>query len=162
MQRRSGTLTLGSNPIASFGSDRRLIDFEETRFRFHALKLQKSLKAIAAELAADLGVPLSTVEDLNAETAAKLQSGTYCTFDFLDVKTRKNKGFQTTKWIPLAVFVKGERVFSLHASYNDTGSHLSGITMRREGADEYTACTTLKSDLKVGKSYLRTYISGKP
>lgn len=162
MQRRSETLKLGSNPIVSLGSDRRLIDFEETRFRVHALKLQKSLKPLASELAAELRIPLSSLEDLGAEPPNVLQSGTYCAFDFLDLKTRKDKGFQKTKWIPLAVFVKGERVFSLHAQYSDSGSHLSGVTLRLDGADEFTKCTTIKSALKVGRSYLRTYVMGNP
>jgi len=161
MQRRSKTLKLGSNPIVSLGSDRRLIDFEETRFRVHSLKLQKTLRPLAKEIATDLGVSLSSLEDLSAEPSDSLKKGTYCAFDFLDVKTKKEKGFQRTKWIPMAVFVKGERVFSLHASYDGSGSALSGITMRREDQDEYTSCTTLKSALKVGRSYIRTYVLGK-
>jgi hypothetical protein len=158
MQRRSGTLTLGSNPIVSLGTDRRLIDFEETRFRVHALKLQNTLRPLAAELSTELGVPLSTLEQLSAESEADLKRGTYCAFDFLDVNTKRERGFLKVRWIPFAVFVGGVKVFSLHASYSDGGSKLSGLTMRREGQEEYTRCTTDKSALKVGRSFLRTYV----
>ena len=145
----------------SVGTDRRLIDFEETRFRIHSLRLQKTLKSLAADLAADLGITISSLEDLTVEDSSVLQDGTYCVFDFLDVKYRRSGGFIGVKWIPIAVFVNGERVFSLHAHYNGNGSNLVGITMRRENEDEYTSCTTLKSATKVGRSYLRIYFPRK-
>ena len=158
MQRRSKPLRLGSSPIVSLGSDRRLIDFSETRFRVHSLKLQKALRPLAKEIASELGVSLSSLEDLAAESPETLKKGVYCAFDFLDLKNKKEKGFRTTKWIPLAVFVNGERAFSLHASYDGSGASLVGITMRRENQDEYTPCTTAKSALKVGRSYVKTYV----
>ena len=113
---------------------------------------------MVTELASELGVPLSTLELLSVEKELDLKSGTYCAFDFLEVKSRREKGFLKTRWIPFAVFVRGERVFSLHASYNGSESKVSGLTMRLENQDEYTRCTTSKAALKVGRSFLRTYI----
>lgn len=151
-------LTLKSSPIVPLGTDESIVDFQETRFRSHALRLQKTLKDLASALSAELGAPLTSVEDLRLKEEPDLKSGTYCVFDFLDVKTRHDRGFLRTKWIPYAVFVRGERIFSLHASYSDKGSFLSGITMRHDDKEEYTRCTTPKSALKVGRAYLQTYV----
>lgn len=162
MQRRLGSPQIGSNPIIPFDSERRLIDFAETRFRVHSLKLQDSLRPVANELASVLGVSLSTLDLLKAEGANSLREKTFCAFDFLDLKRKTAGCFQHAKWVPLAVFAGGIRVLSLHAAYDQSGSHLVGLTMWREGQDEYTKCTTAKAALKVGKSYLRTYVLEKP
>lgn len=157
--RRSEVLTLGSNPIVSVDPDRRLINFEETRFRVHAQRFQKSLRPLALEVAKELGIGLSTLELLKNEARDDLQSKTYCTFDFLDVQTRRIRGFPKTKWMPLVIFSGGERILSLHSSYGDDGSKLTGITLHLDGRDEYTKCTTIRSALKVSLSYIRTYAS---
>ncbi len=160
MQRRSVTLTLGANPIVSIDTGRRLIDFQETRFRIHSLRFQESVKPLATELASEVGVPLSCLDDLSSKDENQLTLGAYCVFDFLDVKTRRERGFLRVRWIPFAIFVRGERVFSLHASYGNGGARLTGLTLRRETQDEYTRCTTRKSAAKVGRSFVRTYIQG--
>lgn len=156
--RRSVSLTITDSPIVSVGTDRRLVDFEETRFRVHALRFQESLRPLALEFAKELGVPLSSLSDLGTSNEDTLRTATHCTFDFLDIKSRRDCSFLKIKWIPLSIFVAGLRVFSLHASYGINGSALSGLTLRLSDKDEYTKCLTHASATKLGLSYLRTYI----
>ena len=159
MIRPSVTLTLGENPIVSMGTDGRIIDFGATRFRVHAQRFQKTLYTLASEFATELGVNISGLSSLSSEPDEVLKSQTYCVFDFIDVRSRSIGGFIRIRWIPLAVFTSGKRVFSLHASYDGKGARLVGITMFLDGEDEYTRCSTLSSASKVGRSFLRTYVT---
>jgi len=158
MAQRPVTLTLGSSPIAIVGQDRCVIDFEETRFRKRALEFQDSLKPIAESLAKELRSGLFSAADLAKESEPRLRSDNYCAFDFFSMKSSTRSGFLRVQWIPLVVFVGGERLFCLHSVYDHRGARLHSLTMVRDGKDERTPCSTVQAASKVGLGYLRTYV----
>lgn len=158
MTRHLPALALGSSPVVKAGKDERVIHFEETRFRSHALPFQESLRSVAENLAAELKVPLYTSELLNRETEQKLNTSCFCVFDFLNVKTTNRSGFLQAQWFPLVIFSNGSRMFSIQASYDKYGAHIKNLTLVLNGKDENTPCTTADAATKVGLGYIRTYL----
>lgn len=158
MTRHLPALALGSNPVVKAGKDERVIHFEETRFRSHALSFQESLRSVAENLAAELEVPLYTSERLSKETEQQLNTSCFCVFDFLSVKTTNRSGFLQAQWFPVAIFVDGSRVFSIQAAYDKQGAYLKNLTLVLNGKDETTPCTTADAAAQVGLGYIRTYL----
>lgn len=121
-----------------------------------------SLSVLVSDLSAELGLSPVSLDALRLLSPDRLQRDTYCVYDFLELKFKDSKGFSTANWSPYSVFSKSEKVFSLHAVYNAKGARLRGISMRREGSEEYTKCETIKAAAKVGRSFLRSYVLGRP
>ena len=160
MTRHSPALSLNSKAVVT-AVDERVIHFEETRFRYHALPFQESLRDLAVLLSSEISVSLSSSVSLSKESEASLNTKTFCVFDFMDLKMSSRTGFLQVQWLPLVVFVGGTRVFCLHAAYDKAGVKLKGITLFLKGKDDYTTCTTLDAAAKVGVGYLRNYLTEK-
>lgn len=144
------SLPFQPNLVAFRDEEGRVVDFQETRFRLKCNSLHKELWPLAQELSSVLGVAPMNRQQLASLDPEVLGSGAQSAWDVLDMKIN---GLRRT-WIPLALFLKGERVLSLHATYSPAGAYLDGLTIRDGVSDLYTECSSISSALKVGRSYL--------
>jgi hypothetical protein len=156
MVRKSTTLSLNSDAVALRSGN--VVDFQETRMRQHSLVLQFALRSLAERLARTIKCDLLVLEALETEREEDLADRSYAVFDFVDQRITKKKGILSAQWIPFAVFVKGRRVLSLHASYDVRGARLQGITLIDNGKEIFTTCSKMLTAEKVCSSYLKSYV----
>ena len=155
---RKTKISLG-DPITQLKGEPGVVDFQSTRCSIHIQRLQKSLKDLVVELAEEAGCILCSLGDIEDEDEDSLSNETYAVFDFLDLKTGRRKNLLRAKWAPFVLFVRGEQVLSLRATYDTKGARVSGVSLLIDGSNTTSRCNSLSVAKKICLSYIRTYVT---
>lgn len=135
-----------------------VVDFQATRCSLHVKELQRSLKEVAVDLAEAAGCILSDLSYLDDQTEEELTKEVYAVFDFVDFKTTKRKQMLRATWAPFVVFVDGQQVLRLQATYDSKGARLSGVTLVVDGKQLKSRCRKSSVAKKILLSHIRTYV----
>jgi hypothetical protein len=150
-------ISLG-DPITQLRGQPDVVDFQATRCSLHIQKLQRSLRDLAVGLAEEAECPLCGLSELETVDEESLAYETYAVFDFLDLRTGRRKSLLTAKWAPFVLFVGGEQVLSLRATYDTRGARVSGVSLLIDGSSTTSRCKSLSVAEKICLSYIRTYV----